>query len=476
VPADATTAHLGFINPQHSDFLPTNFTVTKGTSPAPTPTPGPTTGATTVSGAVSGPTTTAVLLTGKSTRVAGVNSAGSYDFAEVTAGTYTLSPTIAGHVFTPTSVVAHVASEPVKNLNFSGSPTSSPTYRISGTISGTGASDATVTLNGSNVGSAATDLGGSYSFSGLPAGTYTLSASLPGHTFSQSKTVTLSNVDSIENNFSSVATPADSNLQIAAVEPLPTASIGKAYSGSALKSISGGTGSYHYQTGAFTTGTPPLGMILNSNGTLTGTPKTTGRYTFEVCAADASGDLTATCAPTAITVVASSTPTPTPTPAPTPTPTPVSGTSWVYYNGVFDWPGDYSFVASPNYEDTSGDPLSGPHDIKVTLESAYGGWLPYAKNWNFNSAGYTKLTFALKPTVANQTWSVFFVKVGDVPVGIYLDVSKYGPAPVAGKWATYTVPLSDLGVLGTSIYKFCIQDQTGLSSNSWYVDNVGFEP
>jgi hypothetical protein len=148
----------------------------------------------------------------------------------------------------------------------------------------------------------------------------------------------------------------------------------------------------------------------------------------------------------------------------------------VYYNGVFDWPGDYSFVASPNYADTRGGPLSGPHDIKVTLTGAWGGWLPYALNWNFNSAGYTKLTFALKPTVANQKWNVYFVKVGDIPVGIYLDVSKYGPAPVAGKWATYTVPLSALGVLNTSIYKFCIQDQTGLSSNTWYVDNVGFEP
>jgi hypothetical protein len=31
-------------------------------------------------------------------------------------------------------------------------------------------------------------------------------------------------------------------------------------------------------------------------------------------------------------------------------------------------------------------------------------------------------------------------------------------------------------VLGTLIYKFCIQDQTGLSNVSWYVDNVGFEP
>jgi hypothetical protein len=57
-----------------------------------------------------------------------------------------------------------------------------------------------------------------------------------------------------------------------------------------------------------------------------------------------------------------------------------------------------------------------------------------------------------------------------------VDPTKYGPAPVVGQWATYTIPLVDLGVLGTSIYKFCIHDLTGLSNISWYVDNVGFEP
>ena len=207
-------------------------------------------------------------------------------------------------------------------------------------------------------------------------------------------------------------------------------------------------------------------MILTPQGTLTGTPQVAGTYPFEVCAADAAGDVSPTCAPTSITVGSSGGTPPPPPP----------GTSWVYYNGVFDWPGDYSYALTPDYKDTSGGPLSGPYDIKVTLDSAWGGWLPYALNWDFNSSGYTKLTFALKPTVANQQWHVYFVKVGDVPVGIYLNVTDYGPAPVPGKWATYTVPLSDLGVLGTSIYKFCIQDQSGLSSNTWYIDNVGFAP
>jgi hypothetical protein len=164
-----------------------------------------------------------------------------------------------------------------------------------------------------------------------------------------------------------------------------------------------------------------------------------------------------------------------PPPVTTPPPPPASGTSWVYYDGNFDWPGDYSFAATINYNDTGGGPLSGAKDVEVKT-TPWGGWLPYAKNWDFNSAPYSKLTFALKPTVDNQKWHVYFVKVGDVPVGIYVDPSKYGPAPQAGKWATYTIPLSDLGVKGLPIYKFCIQDQTGLSENTWYVDNVGFAP
>jgi len=170
-------------------------------------------------------------------------------------------------------------------------------------------------------------------------------------------------------------------------------------------------------------------------------------------------------ASTTVTVGASSTPV-----------TPPSGAFWVYYNGKFNWGGDFDFVLKSDYADTSGGPLSGSYDIENTTTSPYGGWLPYAQNFDFNSAGYTKLTFALKPTVANQQWQVYFVKVGDVPVGIYLNVLDYGPAPVVGQWTTYTVPLKDLGVLGTAIYKFCIQDMTGRSNNTWYVDNVGFLP
>jgi L,D-peptidoglycan transpeptidase YkuD (ErfK/YbiS/YcfS/YnhG family) len=154
---------------------------------------------------------------------------------------------------------------------------------------------------------------------------------------------------------------------------------------------------------------------------------------------------------------------------------------WIYYNGVFNWGGDYSYVATINYNDTAGGPLSGPHDIAVTLTGAYGAWQPYAGGtvplWNFNDSGYTYLTFAFKPTVNNQQAQIYFMKVGDIPVGIDIDPfnGQYGPAPKAGVWATYKIPLKDLGVFNTSVYKFAIQDQTGLGHNTFYLDNVGFE-
>lgn len=466
VPAGATTAHIGLLNPVRSMFTSTNFTVTGGSSGSPQPPP--VAGSATVSGTVTGPAKASVQLTGTSTRFATANADGSYVFTGVTNGIYTLAPNNTGHVFTPSSIAAQVTGAPVAGVGFSGVPTAATTYAITGNVSGSVAAGVTLTLTGANIGSAATDLGGNYGFFGLAPGTYSVSASLNGHTFSQARTVTVGNVDSPANNFSSMATTNDNAIAITAVNPLPQATVGKAYSASVLQGISGGSGTYRYQSGSFASGTPPLGMILGSNGTLTGTPKTAGTYPFTVCAADSSGNLTANCAKTSVTVSASGAVAPPPTP-------PASGTSWVYYNGVFNWPGDYSFDAPANYADSSGSPLSGAYDIKVT-SGAWGGWLPYAQNWSFNSAPYTKLTFALKPTATNQKWHVYFVKVGDIPVGIYLDPANYGPAPVAGQWATYTIPLSDLGVLGTLIYKFCIQDQTGLSNNSWYVDNVGFEP
>lgn len=159
-----------------------------------------------------------------------------------------------------------------------------------------------------------------------------------------------------------------------------------------------------------------------------------------------------------------------------------SNTSWVYYNGAMSpkWPYDYSWGGVvADYNDTSGVPLSGSADIKVTAP-AWSGWQPASLNWSFDITGCNYLTFALKPTRANTIWYSAFLYVGDIPTGIVLNISDrgiYGPAnPTVGAWNVYKIPLKDYfpnGVVPSTIYKFFLQEGSGVT-NTWYIDNIGF--
>jgi hypothetical protein len=159
-------------------------------------------------------------------------------------------------------------------------------------------------------------------------------------------------------------------------------------------------------------------------------------------------------------------------------------TLWVYYNGVFNWGGDWSFAATPNYKDTTGVPIEGPYDIEMTGQQ-WGGWQPYVSGSCqtniadcFVTTPYKYLIFSAKPTVANQTFGSAVLSAGDTPDGnSQQDLSAYcsgGSNPPVGQWESCKVPLSIYGLTDLTILKFSISDQTGLSSNHYYLDNVGF--
>ena len=151
VPSDATTGQLAIHNAANWSWSASAFTVTKGTTtPVSTPT-SPSSKSATISGAVAGPTGASVKLSGAATRIATANSSGGYSFTDVADGTYTLAPTTAGHVFTPSSVAAKVTGAAVTGVNFAGVATSSATYTLTGTVSGSTVAGVMVTLNGSNI-------------------------------------------------------------------------------------------------------------------------------------------------------------------------------------------------------------------------------------------------------------------------------------------------------------------------------------
>jgi hypothetical protein len=145
-------------------------------------------------------TGTTVTLSQSGTTVAttSANSSGSYSFSNVANGNYTVTPTNSGFTFSPTSQSVTVSSGNASVPVFDA--TAVPTFTVSGTISpATAGTGTTVTLSqsGTTVATAAADSSGSYSFSNVANGTYTVTPANTGYTFSptnQSVTVNGTNV------------------------------------------------------------------------------------------------------------------------------------------------------------------------------------------------------------------------------------------------------------------------------------------
>ena len=128
-----------------------------------------------------------VTLSGAAAATATADSTGAFSFTGLANGTYTVAPSHAGYTFSPASQNATVNGANVTSVNFTAKAQTGATYSISGTISPiAGGSGATVTLSGATTGTATTNSSGVYTFSGLANGTYAVTPSRAGYTFSPS--------------------------------------------------------------------------------------------------------------------------------------------------------------------------------------------------------------------------------------------------------------------------------------------------
>ena len=160
-----------------------------------------------VSGTVSGDVKLGVKLTlsaiGKSFE-ATTDAAGAYSIPNAPAGTYTLTPSLTGYTFTPPSRSVTVTGAAITAQDFTAI---APTYAVSGTVSGDVKLGVKLTL--SAIGKsfeATTDAAGAYSIPNAPAGTYTLTPSLTGYTFSPpSRSVTVTGAAITAQDFTAIA-------------------------------------------------------------------------------------------------------------------------------------------------------------------------------------------------------------------------------------------------------------------------------
>ncbi|HQQ47114.1 MAG TPA: hypothetical protein PK747_06865, partial [Acidobacteriota bacterium] len=159
-----------------------------------------------ISGTVSGATASGVTmsLTGASTATTTTATDGTYTFSGLSNGTYTVTPSKSGYTFSPTSTSVTISGANQTGKNFTA--TAAATYSISGTVSGATASGVTMSLTGAAAASTTTATDGTYTFSGLSNGTYTVTPSKSGYTFSPTSTsVTISGANQTGKNFTSTA-------------------------------------------------------------------------------------------------------------------------------------------------------------------------------------------------------------------------------------------------------------------------------
>src|SRR5581483_11640967 len=134
-----------------------------------------------------------------------VAAGGTYTFSSLKNGSYTVTPTQPGYTFSPISAPVTVNGANVSGVNFTGSVITAGSYSISGKVSG---SAATLTLSGTSSGTTTVAAGGTYTFSGLANGSYVVSPSETGYSFSPSTALeTVNNANITGVNFTATALP-----------------------------------------------------------------------------------------------------------------------------------------------------------------------------------------------------------------------------------------------------------------------------
>jgi Glycosyl hydrolases family 16/Carboxypeptidase regulatory-like domain len=148
-----------------------------------------------------------VNLSGKASTTSQADASGNYVLSNLSGGNYSVTPTKAGLIFSPVSTAVTLNGASVSRVNFLVSQ-APPTYSVSGTITPTTVgAGATIKLVGPVTLSTSVNAAGAYSFTGVPAGIYSVTPTSTSASFaplSQNVTVSATNITGI--NFTATAT------------------------------------------------------------------------------------------------------------------------------------------------------------------------------------------------------------------------------------------------------------------------------
>jgi uncharacterized protein (DUF2141 family) len=164
----------------------------------------------TISGKVTGAaaSVTVALSGAAGTTTTTTDASGNYSFSGLAiGGRYTVAPSMNGYTFNPSSAVVTIAVADVPNQDFAATAVIGATYAISGVVSGAIRDGVLLTLSNAATGEVYSSNGGSYSFSNLANGTYTITPSASGYSFAPPSATLIVNGADVSQNFTATGVP-----------------------------------------------------------------------------------------------------------------------------------------------------------------------------------------------------------------------------------------------------------------------------
>lgn len=133
---------------------------------------------------------------------------------------------------------------------------------------------------------------------------------------------------------------------------------------------------------------------------------------------------------------------------------------------------DGSYSVTVNYNNTS-PVYSGTKSISVSA-TAWGELEMNAPSGGFSTDGYTHIQFAMRATSANENFAIYLENASFSLLKNPVPLSNYGGYPSTSDWTVYTIPLSDLNGDNQLLGAVTIQNNTGGSQPTVYIDQVQF--
>jgi hypothetical protein len=231
-----------------------------------------------ISGSVTGPTSAVTITDGvRTTTSVKQGNKWSYTLSNVPQGTWNIRASLAGWVLTPSLSNPLTVNGNISNENFSG--VAGTVFTVSGNIT-SGGSPLTGAVVSDGTRSSTSDSLGNYCIINVPNGTYTLTPSGTGYSFSPTTlAAAVSGANLTGKNFTANSTTGPT---ISTTSPLAAGDVNASYT----KTFAASGGSTPY-TWSVTAGSPPAGLTLASaTGILSGTPTTAGTSTFTITVTD----------------------------------------------------------------------------------------------------------------------------------------------------------------------------------------------